>query len=138
MRKALPWVLLVLAIAIGLAVWKTEGFGLLGDSADKNAVPVEGSPDAADAEEGGLKGRGTAPEKDPKTYEGDPVGVVDAGRGSAAVAGRVIDATSGGPIRFARVSLVPATADEGRVAVRTTMEGRFEVRGLPAGPLDLR
>jgi protocatechuate 3,4-dioxygenase beta subunit len=127
--------LAVLVAVLGL-LWLASGgdwFGLLGERAR--------TTETADAPEevGGtarLEGRGRVlPDKDPATFDGDPVGVLDLGLGNAALSGTVTGA--GAPLRFARVVAVLAPPNDGR-GVRTTKDGRFEIRGLPPAPTDVR
>ena len=134
MRRAVPF-LVVALVVLGFFAWKTRAFGLLGDAREDEVGP-SASPDEV-AGSGGLKGAGgpKAPDADPKVFEGDPVGRIDLKLGSAVVTGKVVG--GGNPLRFARVVVVLAPPEEGH-SVRTTKEGTFEFRGLPAGAVDLR
>lgn len=136
MRRNLALVVALALVVVGLLAWKTRGFGLVGDAPGGGAVRPDESPGevAGGARlDAGMNAADAA--ADPKTYEGDRVGVVEAGLGAAAVAGSVTG--HGAPIRFARVVVVMAPPNDG-VAVRTTKEGKFEIRGLPVEAFDLR
>ena len=82
--------------------------------------------------EGGLEGSGRRPlpDADPRTWEGDPVGRLVLGLGSATLQGSVTG--EGNPLRFARVRVIlpPPYGDH---AVRTRKDGTWAIAGLPAG-----
>jgi hypothetical protein len=133
MRRALPVLLIVALAAVGWLAWRQGWFAPSGDASGTDA-DGDSAPAAVGA--GGLAGHGAKidPNKDPATFDGDPVGRVDAGLGKAILTGHVV--SDAGPIRFARV--VPVLPAPAFAAVRTTKDGAFEIRGLPAGDLDLR
>ena len=136
MKRALPFVVAALVVAAGLLLWKGRDWGLFAGGADADAAGSGPVPEEI-AGAGGLRGRPGSDRAgpDPATWEGDPVGVLDLGLGKAAVTGKVTG--DGVPLRFARVAIVlPPPA--GSRAARTTKDGRFEVRGLAAGVVDLR
>lgn len=135
MRRSVPVVVAILVVAVAALAWKQGWIPGFGGAGNAESGP-EVVPDASTAETG-LAGHGKSklPDEDPKTFEGDPVGVLTFELGKAIVVGRVT--SDGQPVRFARVLPILAPPDEGR-AVRTTKAGAFEIRGLPAGGLDLR
>ncbi len=138
MKRAIPFVVLAVLVALLVLGWRTGGFGLLGESREKASVPAGATPEAAPPGPG-LKGSvpNVDPAADPKVFEGDPVGRLDLKRGGASVTGHVVDAATKAPIRFARV--VPVLPPpEPQVAVRTGKDGAFELAGLPAGTWDVR
>jgi protocatechuate 3,4-dioxygenase beta subunit len=124
---------LIVLVMLGLAL-TFDPLGLWDDSTTDEGDDVAYDPGMMEA---GLKGRGTRPlpGADPASWEGDPVGVLTLGLGSASLRGSVTG--DGAPLRFARVQPVLAPPHDG-VAVRTTKEGTWEVRGLPAGQFDVR
>lgn len=136
MKRVLPIVVVAVVLGLALLGWKTGGFGVFSSSDSGPGGTTVHAPEAAGTGPG-LKGTAAAPATDPKTFEGDPVGRVDAKRGGAGVTGRVVDAASKAPLRFARVAVV-LPPPELPLAVRSTKEGRFEIAGLPAGTWDLR
>jgi uncharacterized GH25 family protein len=136
MRRAVPFVVVAVLLALGLLAWRTDAFGLLGSGSSDAAVkPDPEAEDLSRASRLESSARPVDPNVDPKTFEGDPVGVTDLRLGKAAVTGRVTGA--GNPLRFARVTIALPPPNDG-FGVRTTKEGKFELRGLPAGAWDLR
>lgn len=123
-------VLLVLLVAL---TFDPLGFFEAGHQApppagDEGLEPLPGA---------GLKGRGKAPlpDQDPRTWEGEPVGLLVLELGGATLKGTVTG--SGEPLRFARVRPVLPPPNH-TAAVRTRKDGGFEIRGLPEGQHELR
>ena len=126
-----PLLVVAVLVAAAAVVWLVSGgewFGWFGGGS--RATETGSAPEETEGRVG-LSGRAKiAPDKDPATYDGDPVGRLVLHLGRAGVSGTVTGA--GQPLRFARVVPVlwPANAGQG---VRTTKEGKFEILGLLPG-----
>ena len=129
------WIAGVAIVLVALLIALTfDPLGFFDEEADQEGRRFEESGSLTAP---GLAGKGKRPEvgPDPSEYEGDPVGVLDLGLGSASLKGMVTAA--GKPLRLARVRpVLPPPHDT--VAVRTRQNGQYEVRGLPAGTYDVR
>lgn len=122
-------VLVLLALGLSLTF---DPFGVF-DTAVEDGYQDPGRLGAG-SDAPSLAGReGPAPE--PRSFEGDPVGILDLGAGGATLTGAVTG--SGQPLALARVRpvLPPPQADR---AVRTRRDGTFEIRGLPPGTHEVR
>lgn len=134
MRRSNVLLVVVLALlAVGALLVATDPLGLLGGE-----VAREGGGGAAES----LGGRGptlAGSERGPRaalpaSVDGEPVGVLTLTLGKGALRGSVTGA--GQPLALARVE--PVLPPPHRAAVRTDEAGRYEIRGLPEGVLDLR
>ena len=136
MRRWLPLAFGLVVLGLLALAWQRKWFGLGADGGAESG-PVAESPDEVDGM-GALAGRGKRllGSADPKTFEGDPVGLLTLRLGTSGVKGRVT--AEGEPVRFARVTAVLAPPNDTSSAVRTKSDGTFEFQGLPAGELDLR
>ncbi len=135
MRKS-HWIGGAVLVLVVLAVTLTlDPLGLMTQTVDEPAGSslIEG----ADQTAGGLKGRGTkaAPDADPKTWEGEPVGRLVLSLGKAELAGTVT--SNDQPLRFARVRLdLPPPYHT--FGVRTRKDGTWAIAGLPDGAHTVR
>lgn len=67
-----------------------------------------------------------------------PVAPTAPATGTARLAGQVLDSLTAQPVPFATVALLPATGTVPLAGAVADEEGRFQLRGLPAGPARLR
>ena len=133
MQKPLAVGLGLVAILV-LAFFGAKGLGLLGGESEEE----ERTTLVTDDLEGGavLEGREGVLQADGKrTYEGDPVGVLDVGLGKGTLTGLVTG--EGAPLGLARVQVVLPPPNE-NLGVRTKEDGTYEIRGLPLAQHELR
>ncbi|MCP5069278.1 MAG: hypothetical protein GY946_22160 [bacterium] len=122
-----------LAVGLGLvavlvvAFFGAQALGLIGGETQEE----KGTTLLSDDMEGGavLEGREGATDIEGKrTFEGEPVGVLDVGLGKGTLTGLVTG--EGPPLGLARVQVVLPPPNE-NLGVRTKKDGTYESRGLP-------
>ena len=136
MGKSLLFVLLAIVALFALLTVTVDPLGLMGDS--KDAASTAHDVDVLTGNEGEDSGptlKVTIGPDGVPMFDGDPVGTLNLGLGTAVLEGRVV-AEDERPIRLARVmAMLPEAEDRG---VRTRDDGTFQLRGLPAGRHELR
>ena len=134
MGKSGVVVVLTILALFALLTFTVDPFGLMGPKGDADGTvtddTIEGTGDeAAPALKVSVGPNGR------RMYDGDEVGEVDVGLGTATLMGTVVDLDEQ-PVRLARVELVlPEAAGK---AVRTNDDGTYTLRGVPAGQHELR
>jgi protocatechuate 3,4-dioxygenase beta subunit len=132
-RRTPTLVLFLLLAAAGIGFLAVDPLGVISSVSREGAKEEESAPIARNPELRGSKGP-PRPEKE-GYFEGDPVGVLDLKKGGAVLKGIVTG--EGRPLEHARVQPVLAPPLDA-LAVRTGKDGAYEIRGLEAGPYELR
>ncbi|MDJ0976204.1 MAG: carboxypeptidase-like regulatory domain-containing protein, partial [Planctomycetota bacterium] len=128
------WVAIALVAVLVALLFVVDPLGLFKDVDPDSTSSAEFDP--IDSDDPGLAGRGTGVAlEDLKSYEGEPVGVLDLKLGSGVLTGKVLG--EGKPLALARVRAVLPPPSYG-LGVRAKPDGTYEIRGLPMGQHEIR